>query len=490
MLRMAPKPRFGLKVALVLALATAAKAHSWIERAYKVAPNGTMIGAEGYARGWIARNSTDPPFQDSIPQLLLPVTGQSAYSGDEILNKYKKEENPQFPMLEAAPGDHIAIIHLENGHTTLPQNQPKKPQNRGTIFLYGTSQPRENERLFDVHLVWNKDGTGGDGRGVLLGTRNYDDGNCYQPNNGALSLQRAAELAPEGADHNIELGCQSTVQLPSDLKAGSIYTIYWYWDWPDLDASNIDFQATTNGLYPWAGTFMRGQKDPHGFTMAAISKNESYASTIDIKITGGSSSSTAQHANINSEFIEKQNIYSMAIKDQMTGNYQVDIDANGGGQGGHGSTPVTSTSAAPHVAPTTAAATKSAIRQGIAQPSAAPAGGDHEQQSTVWKTLYKTVSAESSSSTSGPVVFVTTTVHTQAAAALHSPSTTTITSTTTMAVTSTRTNNAQVAGSTVIVSVTKHVAAALGGEPTPTSSNGRPTMTPLNRRRNWAFGQH
>ncbi|KAL6904678.1 hypothetical protein GGI43DRAFT_286802 [Trichoderma evansii] len=477
MLRMTPKPRVGLKVALVLALAAAANAHSWIERAYKVAPNGTMIGAEGYARGWIARNSTDPPFQDSIPQLLLPVIGQSAYSGNEILNKYKKEENPQFPMLEAAPGDHIAIIHLENGHTTLPQNQPLKPQNRGTIFLYGTSQPNENERLFDVHLVWNRDGTGGDGRGVLLGTRNYDDGQCYQPNNGALSLQRAAELAPEGADHNQELGCQSTIQLPSDLKAGSIYTIYWYWDWPDLNAANIDFQATKNGLYPWAGTFMRGQKDPNGFTMAAISKNESYASTLDIKITGGGSSSAAQHANVNSEFISKQNIYSMAIKDQMVGNYQVNIDANGGSRGGQKSTPVTSTSAAPHIAPTTAVATKSAIRQGAAQPPAAPTGNAPEQQSTVWKTLYKTVSA-ASSSTSSPVVFVTTSIHVPAAAASHSPSTTTVTSTTTMSVTSTRISNAQVAGSTVIVAITKHV-------PAP-----RPTVTPLNRRRNWAFGQH
>ncbi|KAL7926756.1 hypothetical protein ACQKWADRAFT_88389 [Trichoderma austrokoningii] len=475
MLRMTPQPRVGLKAALVLALAATAKAHSWIERAYKVAPNGTMIGAEGYARGWIARNSTDPPFQDKIPQLLLPLIGQSAYTGNEILNKYPKEENPQFPMLEAAPGDHIAIIHLENGHTTLPQNQPKKPLNRGTIFLYGTSQPNDNERLFDVHLKWNRNGTGGDGRGVLLGTRSYDDGNCYQPNNGALSIERAARLAPEGADHNIELGCQSTIQLPSDLKAGSIYTVYWYWDWPDLDASHIDFQNTTNGLYPWAGTFMRGEKDPNGFTMAAISKNESYASTMDIKITGGSSSSAAQHANINSEFIEKQNIYSMAIKDQMTGNYQVNIDANGGSKGAPGSTPRTSTSAAPQEAPT-----KSAARQGIAQPSVEAAGSAHEQQqpSTVWKTLYKTVSAGSSPAPS-PVVVVTTTVHAHATAAEHAPSTTTIVSTTTLAVTSTRSSNDEVAApSTVVVAVTKHVTAE------------RPTVTPFERRRNWAFGEH
>ncbi|KAM0253973.1 hypothetical protein ACHAQJ_006986 [Trichoderma viride] len=498
---MTPKPRVGLQVALVLAFAAIANAHSWIERAYKVAPNGTMIGAEGYARGWLPRNSTNPPFQDIIPQWLLPLSGQSAYSGDEVLNKYKLEENPQFPMLEAAPGDHIALIHLENGHTTLPQNQPKKPQNRGTVFLYGTSQPKENERLFDVHLVWNKNGTGGDGRGTLLSTRNYDDGQCYQPNNGPISLQRAAELAPEGAVHDIELGCQSTIQLPSDLKAGSIYTIYWYWDWPDLDASNIDFQATTNGLYPWAGTFMRGEKDPNGFTMAAISKNESYASTIDIKITGGSSSSAAvQHSNLNGEWVDKQNIYSKAIKDQMSGNFQVNVDANGGG-GGPGSTPViTSTSASPQVAPTTT----TAVKEGIAQPTVTPAAAA-EQPSTVWKTIYKTVSgqqsASASSSASRPVVFQTTTIHAPAEAS-PSTSTTTTTSTTTATITATSTSSAQAVGPTVILSITKHVPAAIAVQPTPISLsssstveiiNGRPTVTPflpINRRRNWAFGHH
>jgi hypothetical protein len=85
-------------------------------------------------------------------------------------------------MLEAAPGDYIAIMHLENGHTTLPHNQPNKPRNRGTIYFYGTTQPKEQEKLFDVHLLWNKQGTGGDKRGKLLATRNYDDGQCYQPN--------------------------------------------------------------------------------------------------------------------------------------------------------------------------------------------------------------------------------------------------------------------------------------------------------------------
>ncbi|RFU72751.1 hypothetical protein TARUN_9509 [Trichoderma arundinaceum] len=506
---MAPRRQSGLKAALVSTLAALADAHSWIERAYKVAPNGTMIGAQGYPRGWVPRNSTDPAFQDTIPQWLLPASGQSAYSGDEVLNKYKLEENPQFPMLEAAPGDHIALIHLENGHTTLPQNQPKKPQNRGTVFLYGTSQPKENERLFDVHLVWNKKGTGGDGRGVLLSTRNYDDGQCYQPNSGPISLQRAAELAPEGAVHDIELGCQSTIQLPSDLKPGSIYTIYWYWDWPDLDAANINFEATTNGLYPWAGTFMRGEKDPNGFTMAAIAKNESYASTIDIKITGdGSSSVAAKHANLLGDWVENQNIYSKAIKSQMGSNFQVNVDANGAGDG-PGSAPATPTSHSHHHPPQVVPTTTPAGREGNVQPTVTLVVT--MQPSTVWKTVYKTVPAEQAPSTPvptptpasptlaqpRPTVIKTVTMHVPAVA-----SSSTSTTTTTTTTTSTSTSTFQLTGSTVFKTITRHVPANGAVEqPTSTSSSsssikiisGRPTVTPflpINQRRNWAFGHH
>ncbi|KAF3073586.1 hypothetical protein CFAM422_003885 [Trichoderma lentiforme] len=514
---MAAKPHVGLKAAVVATLATVASGHSWIERAFKVAPNGTMIGAEGYARGWVPRTSTNPPFADSIPQWILPAAGQSAYSGDEVLNKYKLDENPPFPMLEAAPGDHIAIIHLENGHTTLPQNQPKKPLNRGTVFLYGTSQPKESERLFDVHLVWNKKGTGGDGRGVLLATRNYDDGQCYQPNPGPISTERAAKLAPEGANHDIELGCQSTLQLPSDLKPGSIYTIYWYWDWPDLDADNINFAATTNGLYPWAGTFMRGQKDPNGFTMAAIAKNESYASTIDIKITGDSS---AQHANLMSEFVDNQDIYTKAIKSQMTSNYEVNIDANGADDS---PSAAPSAPAAP-VAPSAVAPEPSAVAPQPSQVApTSPAGNEGNVQhtvtrlitaepSTVWKTLYRTVSADQGPATSAsptveqprPTVIKTVTMHVPVAVAAPTPSTTTTTTTTT----STSTSRVHHSPSTVYMTITKHLPAATPPSdspveaPTPTLSSSsssvepidnRPTVTPfmpIVARRNWAFGHH
>ncbi|KAK1247151.1 hypothetical protein MKX07_002060 [Trichoderma sp. CBMAI-0711] len=497
---MASAPHVGLRATMVAALATVASGHSWIEKAYKVAPNGTMIGAEGYARGWVSRDSTDPPFQDIIPQWILPAAGQGAYSGDEVLNKYKFDENPQFPMLEAAPGDHIAIIHLENGHTTLPQNQPKKPLNRGTVFLYGTSQPKEEERLFDVHLVWNKQGTGGDGRGRLLATRNYDDGQCYQPNSGSISMERATKLASQGASHDIELGCQSTLQLPTDLKPGSTYTIYWYWDWPDLNADSIDFQATTNGLYPWAGTFMRGEKDPHGFTMAAIAKNESYASTIDIKITA-----RGDHAAGMGSYVDDQDIYTKALKSQMDSNFEVAIDANGAkdGPGAPPAAPILPVSSLAPIQPPPVAPISTVTSFTTMQP-------------TVTTTRYGTQTAIKGPSSASldlaqPATTVTSyiTVHVPASTLPASTVTTTIFTMETFYKTLVPDTHAT---PTVFVTVPPGAPAATPPGNTPAErptttlplpllsssssidlNNGRPTVTPFipgHRRRDWAFGRH
>ncbi|KAF4964856.1 hypothetical protein FZEAL_10829 [Fusarium zealandicum] len=317
-------------------LISSTSAHSWVEYAFKLARNGTMIGNIGFPRGYVPRDSTNPPFTDTIPQNILPAAGQPAYSGDEVLNKFKMEKKPKYPMLEAAPGDYVAIMHLENGHTTLPENQPNKPKNRGTIYFYGTSKAKDEEKLFDVHLLWNKDGTGGDKRGRLIATRNYDDGQCYQPNPGELSTARSSELAHQGALPTKELACQSDIKLPDDLKAGDIYTIYWYWDWPDLNSENIDMDATKNGKFPWAGTFMRGDKDPSGFSVDAIARNESYSSVIDIKIAGAKGESFAAKDMGALDWVEDQNIYSAGIEAQMKTNFLVDVD---GGQGGGSDVP-------------------------------------------------------------------------------------------------------------------------------------------------------
>ncbi|KAK9437620.1 hypothetical protein VB005_08614 [Metarhizium brunneum] len=343
----------------LLALACLTSAHSWIEYAYVLAPNGTMVGNIGYPRGYQPRITSG--WTDKIPQWILPENGTAFYTGKEILNKYPFEQNPKQPVLEAAPGDHIALLHLENGHVTLPQTQANKPKNRGTIYLYGTSEPSENEKLFDVHLLWNKDGTGGNQKGVLLATRNYDDGRCFQPNTADITNQRVAEWKDDGAQNSQELLCHSDLKLPDNLKPGSFYTIYWYWDWPALNPAKINMDKTADGRFPWAGSFMRGDKVPNGWTMDTIGRNESYSSVIDIKIVEKPKGFAGKDAG-KEAWVSKQNIYSMGVQDQMANNFQVNVD--GLENSGTGSASTSAPASAP--APTGSSPAASSDAGGVA----------------------------------------------------------------------------------------------------------------------------
>ncbi|MCJ1409095.1 hypothetical protein MMC19_003173 [Ptychographa xylographoides] len=209
--------------------------HSWVEQLHVVGPNGTFTGNPGYIWGYAPR--TAPNFNDALDLLLTPPNGRANQSyispTDPICNAAAATmaQAPGFPMLQTPAGATIALQYQENGHVTLPNNQPGKPANRGTIYIYGTSQPRANEFLLTVHRNWTADGTGGDRRGKLLATQNFDDGQCYQVNNGNISTARQAQFKftptdPMGAN----LWCQNDVVLPSDI-AGN-YALYWVWDWP------------------------------------------------------------------------------------------------------------------------------------------------------------------------------------------------------------------------------------------------------------------
>ncbi|PHH69055.1 hypothetical protein CDD82_103 [Ophiocordyceps australis] len=316
-------PRAGLRrrATILLALAAAPasiSAHSWIESAVKVQPNGSFTGPEGFPRGYVPRGT--PAFSDLHAQHLIPDAG--VYNGNEVLNKFPQDPNAPYPMLSARPGDKVAILHLENGHVSLPQAQANKPLNRGNVYLYGTSQPKEQEKLFDVHLVWNREGTGGDGRGRLLATRNYDDGQCYQDNHQAIAQERVSKLAADGAKIEKELKCQSIITIPNDAKPNSIYTVYWYWDWPTLNPDKIDMEATKAGQYPWAGSFMRGDKMPEGWNKDQIFINESYSSTIDIKIVDELPGVVAYE---NGPQPGLEGIYAKGIKEQIDKDFDIQV---------------------------------------------------------------------------------------------------------------------------------------------------------------------
>ncbi|PYH49100.1 uncharacterized protein BP01DRAFT_353425 [Aspergillus saccharolyticus JOP 1030-1] len=221
---------------LALGLSTV-NAHSWVEQLTVIAPNGTFVGAPGYPRGNVQR--TVAGFSDVEMTYLIPPDGRANQSQILPTDKMCKDTQELYnqtegnPRLQASPGAAIALRFQENGHVTLPQTQPGKPPNRGTVYVYGTTEPKADEKFLDIHRVWNRDGTGGDRRGVLLSEQNFDDGRCYQINSGNISEHRQVEF-PHVADQTMgaDLWCQQDIALPANAPSGKPYTLYWVWDWP------------------------------------------------------------------------------------------------------------------------------------------------------------------------------------------------------------------------------------------------------------------
>ncbi|KAJ6153018.1 hypothetical protein N7497_007337 [Penicillium chrysogenum] len=210
---------------VLLALYTPTYAHSWVEELTLIAPNGTFVGTPGYARGNYMR--TTPGFSDTTMTYLIPPSTRADVTQILPTDKMCKDtqqdqtQSEGSPRLEASAGAAIALRYQENGHVTLPQTQPGKPPNRGTVYVYGTTQPKTGEKLLDVHGAWTPDGTGGDGRGGS------------PVNSGEISGTRQAKYTHTAdVQMGADLWCQQDIQLPSDAPSGKPYTLYWVWDWP------------------------------------------------------------------------------------------------------------------------------------------------------------------------------------------------------------------------------------------------------------------
>ncbi|KAJ5891262.1 uncharacterized protein N7473_007490 [Penicillium subrubescens] len=229
-------------------------AHSWVEQLSVIAPNGTFVGAPGYPRGNVLRTASD--FSDTKMTYLIPPSSRANVTlvlPTDKLCKDTQQEQTQTAgsaRLQASAGDAVALRYQENGHVTLPWNQPGKPANRGSVYVYGTTQPKVGEKILDVHGVWTSDGTGGDGRGVLLSKQNFDDGRCYQVNSGNISQARQKEYVHQanqlmGAD----MWCQQDIKLPSTAPSGKLYTLYWVWDWPTLPGVDPTYPNGKTEIY-------------------------------------------------------------------------------------------------------------------------------------------------------------------------------------------------------------------------------------------------
>ncbi|KAI4155326.1 MAG: hypothetical protein LQ340_001064 [Diploschistes diacapsis] len=246
-----------------------ASAHSWVEMLRNVANNGTFMGDPGYPRGYFNRSA--PGFNDKTMAYQVEQNGAnpSMCMGTQ---QGGLPQTPGAPRLQASVGSMIALLYQENGHVTLPQNVPGKPANRGTVYVYVTDQPHENETFYSIHKIWNADGTGGDKRGKLLTTQNFDDGQCYQKNDGTISTTRQKEFniieatLPEGGN----LWCQTDLAIPSDAQSGKPLALYWVWDWP----TSVGTAGQPNGM------------------------NQTYTTCMDVDVVNGSSNSKVAAAPI------------------------------------------------------------------------------------------------------------------------------------------------------------------------------------------------
>lgn len=234
---------------LALSAAPAALGHTWIEQLRNVNSKGEYVGEYGYPRGMVSK--TDPTFTGFSMNWELPhsenVTGGPYISASTTLchpdQRKQVQSQEKYPRLKATPGGYMAMRYQENGHITKPDNQIGKPKKGGTVYVYGTTQPKEDEKLVDV-LRWSQDGQGGDKRGVLLGMNDYDDGRCYEVNETPVSQERR-KFAPNyamgqvsDAPGNYPFFCETNAALPKDAPSGKPYTIYWVWQWntmPDMD---------------------------------------------------------------------------------------------------------------------------------------------------------------------------------------------------------------------------------------------------------------
>ncbi|KAF3760099.1 hypothetical protein M406DRAFT_343683 [Cryphonectria parasitica EP155] len=196
----------------LFALIQVAVSHSWVERLFRIAPNGTMVNPPGFMRAYTPRTAG---FDEEADLNLIPPNGRSdgkiIHSNNPICKSIQTISNysSDYPMLNAAPGDIVALQYQENGHTA--------------------------------------DGQGGDQRGRLLAEMNFDDGQCYQINGGNISVDRQGRFPkaaedPQGSD----LWCQADVRLPCDLPGGTMYTLVLI---PEIYTSCMDINMTSASLW-------------------------------------------------------------------------------------------------------------------------------------------------------------------------------------------------------------------------------------------------
>lgn len=287
-------------VAFWLLASSTVEAHTWLENIRLIGSNGSFVGALGYPRGYGPRVLPDgkpAPDPNAANVYMLPQPGKPIQpsdmmcKGSQIISNYTAD----YPRLTAAPLDKIAMRYLENGHVTLVQGV--RPAHNGTVFIYGTKSPSDTDTYLGIHRVWNTAGTGGDKRGKLIATRNFDDGKCFQMNGSPISAARQAAVGwtPQSGS---DLPCQTDLQIPSEAGTSGTYTLYWVWEWPTLDA-----------------------------TTGKVVTNQSYTACLDINMTAKSAVSVKVAVSSAAQQLKGADAALVAVQAQLDSQFLVDPNA-------------------------------------------------------------------------------------------------------------------------------------------------------------------
>ncbi|KAL2134142.1 hypothetical protein VTI74DRAFT_904 [Chaetomium olivicolor] len=307
---------------LLAALTGTTTAHSWPKRTIRVAPNGTMVGKPGYERAHVGAG--DEEFVWLIPPNGRP-DGKVIHPDDKIARPFQRTLNytSEFPMLNVARGDFVAIQYTENGHVSKADDTNElKPINRGTVYLYGTTNNDLTDmNLVDVHLKWTANGKGGNGKGRLLATRNYDDGQCHEAIPGSdregITSYRMKHISKADA-----LLCQTDLQIPDDIPEGQILTIIWVWDWPDMNVPGVAVPPAS---------YQANSSDSGEFY---VKMPEIYTGVVDFKIVDPCDDSLGavkgptcgnQKPKVAAQFVAQQDATTRGIRAQMENPFLVKV---------------------------------------------------------------------------------------------------------------------------------------------------------------------
>ena len=122
-------------------------------------------------------------------------------------------------------------MYQENGHVTLLNQTPGKISS-GNVFVYRTDQSLLSDTLVGIYNMQTLDGSGGNAKGRLLKEALFNNSTYYQIN-GSPELHRQGVLPQRHykSFKGNDLWYRTEVTLPKDLVRGSLYTLYWVWDW-------------------------------------------------------------------------------------------------------------------------------------------------------------------------------------------------------------------------------------------------------------------